>query len=157
MNELSQSMNSELPNRDINRYDIDKINPVDSNIIEMTYLDESQRSIKKEEQLFYKKKEKKSIIKSRQDFLDISRLERKGESLKERLLRKKTKNDETEQELNSKFNIKDYFNNLKEKFIGRKKGNIDLENVERKIKFTGESTPYIDAPNIVRNQKYTIF
>ena len=157
MNELSQSMNSELPNRDINRYDIDKINPVDSNIIEMTYLDESQRSIKKEEQLFYKKKEKKSIIKSRQDFLDISRLERKGESLKERLLRKKTKNDETEQELNSKFNIKNYFNNLKEKFIGRKKGNIDLENVERKIKFTGESTPYIDAPNIVRNQKYTIF
>ena len=47
MNELSQSMNSELPNRDINRYDIDKINPVDSNIIEMTYLDESQRNIKK--------------------------------------------------------------------------------------------------------------
>ena len=160
MNELNQSRNSVLPNRDINRYDIDKINPVDSNIIEMTYLDESQRNIKKEEQLYYntKKKEKKNmIIKNRQDFLDISRLERKGESLKERLLRNQNKKEEAEQEINSKFNIKDYLNNLKDKFIGRKKGNIDIENVERKIKFTGESIPYIDAPNIVRNQKYTVF
>ena len=30
------------------------------------------------------------------------------------------------------------------------------KNVERKIKFTGESTPYINAPNIVRNQKYSV-
>ena len=74
MNEINQSINSELPNRDINRYDVDKINPVDSNIIEMTFLDESQRNIKKEESLFEKKdkKQKKSVIKSRQDFLDLS-------------------------------------------------------------------------------------
>jgi len=41
--------------------------------------------------------------------------------------------------------------------MGKKRVNIDLENVERKIKFTGGSTPYIDAPNIIRNQKYTVF
>ena len=158
MNELSQSITSELPNRDINRYDTDKINPVDSNIIEMTYLDESQKILKKEESLFEKKeKSKKNFNKSRQDFLDLSRLERKGETLKERLIRTKTENQMKEKELNSKFNIKDYFNNLKEKFMGKKRVNIDLENTERKIKFTGESTPYIDAPNIIRNQKYTVF
>ena len=139
MNEINQSMNSELPNRDINRYDVDKINPVDSNIIEMTFLDESQKNIKKEESLFEKKdeKQKKNIIKSRQDFLDLSRLERKGETLKERLIRNNNENEIKEKELNSKFNIKDYFNNLKEKFMGKKRVNIDLENVERKIKFTG--------------------
>ena len=117
MNEINQSMNSELPNRDINRYDVDKINPVDSNIIEMTFLDESQKNIKKEESLFEKKdkKQKKNIVKSRQDFLDLSRLERKGETLKERLIRNNNENEIKEKELNSKFNIKDYFNNLKEK------------------------------------------
>ena len=161
MKELNQSLNSELPNRDINRYDVDKINinPVDSNLIEMTFLDESQRTIKKEESFFEKRDKnlKKNIIKSRQDFLDLSRLEKKGETLKERLIRTTTEKQMKEKELNSKFNLKDYLNNLKEKFMGRKKVNIDLENVERKIKFTGESTPYIDAPNIVRNQKYTVF
>ena len=96
-------------------------------------------------------------MKSRQDFLDLSRLEKKGETLKERLIRNNNEKEIQEKELNSKFNLKDYLNNLKEKFMGRKKVNIDLENVERKIKFTGESTPYIDAPNIVRNQKYTVF
>ena len=40
--------------------------------------------------------------------------------------------------------------------MGKKKNNYDEENVERKIKFTGESTPYINAPNIVRNQKYSV-
>ena len=62
MNELSQSITSELPNRDINRYDTDKINPVDSNIIEMTYLDESQKILKKEESLFEKKENSKKIL-----------------------------------------------------------------------------------------------
>ena len=52
MNELSQSITSELPNRDINRYDTDKINPVDSNIIEMTYLDESQKILIKVVKIF---------------------------------------------------------------------------------------------------------
>ena len=156
MNEINQSISSELPNRDINRYDVDKINPMDSNIIEMTYLDESQKNIKKEESLF-EKKAKKNIIKSRQDFLDLSRLEKKGETLKERLIRTTTEKQMKEKELNSKFNIKEYFNSLKEKFMGKKRANIDLENTERKIKFTGESDPVIDAPNIIRNQKYTVF
>ena len=84
MNEINQSMSSELPNRDINRYDVDKINPMDSNIIEMTYLDESQKNIKKEESLF-EKKTKKNIIKSRQDFLDLSRLEKKRRNIKRKI------------------------------------------------------------------------
>ena len=162
MKELNQSLNSELPNRDINRYDVDKINinPVDSNLIEMTFLDESQRTIKKEESFFEKRDKnlKKNIIKSRQDFLDLSRLERKGETLKERLIRTNTEKEKKENELNSKFsNFKDYFFNIKDKIMGKKKVNLDLENVERKINFTGGSTPYIDAPNIIRNQKYTMF
>ena len=120
MNEINHSLNSELPNKDINTYDTDKINPIDSNIIEMTYLDESQKNFKKEEQSFFRKRTKKPVIKSRQDFLDISRLERKGETLKERLI-KNNNEDENEKEIGGKFNIKEYFNNLKEKFLGKKK------------------------------------
>ena len=65
MKEMNESLNSELPNRDINRYDVDKINPVDSNLIEMTFLDESQRTIKKEESIFEQRDKnlKKNIIK----------------------------------------------------------------------------------------------
>ena len=161
MKEMNESLNSELPNRDINRYDVDKINPVDSNLIEMTFLDESQRTIKKEESIFEQRDKnlKKNIIKSRQDFLDLSRLEKKGETLKERLIRTNNEKETKEKELNSKFNLKDYFSNITGKImgLGKKKVNLDLENVERKIKFTGESTPYIDAPNIIRNQKYSVF
>ena len=161
MKEMNESLNSELPNRDINRYDVDKINPVDSNLIEMTFLDESQRTIKKEESIFEQRDKnlKKNIIKSRQDFLDLSRLEKKGETLKERLIRTNIEKETKEKELNSKFNLKDYFSNITGKImgLGKKKVNLDLENVERKIKFTGESTPYIDAPNIIRNQKYSVF
>ena len=155
MKEMYSSLNSELPNRDINTYDVDKINPVDSNVIEMTFLDESQKNFKKEEQSFFRKRTKKPIIKSRQDFLDISRLERKGDTLKEKFI-KTNDEDENEKEMGGKFNIKEYFNNLKEKFMGKKKSNFVDENVERKIKFTGECTPFIIAPNIVRNQKYSI-
>ena len=155
MKEMHSSLNSELPNRDINTYDVDKINPVDSNVIEMTFLDESQKNFKKEEPSFFRKRTKKPIIKSRQDFLDISRLERKGDTLKEKLI-KTNDEDENEKEMGAKFNIKEYFNNLKEKFMGKKKSNFVDENVERKIKFTGECTPIIIAPNIVRNQKYSI-
>ena len=156
MKEMFSSLNSEMPKRDINTYDDDKINHIDSNIIEMTYLDESQKNFKKEEESFFRKRTKKPIIKSRQDFLDISRLERKGDVLKEKLI-KKSDEDELEKETGAKFNIKEYFNNLKEKFMGKKKNNFIDENVERKIKFTGESTPIIFAPNIIRNQKYSVF
>ena len=156
MKEIFSSLNSDVPNRDINTYDVDKINPVDNNLIEMTYLDESQKNFKNEEQSFFRKRTKKPIIKSRQDFLDISRLERKGETFKEKLIQN-TDEDIIEKESGVKFNIKDYFNNLKEKFMGKKKNNFVDENVERKIKFTGETTPIIFAPNIVRNQKYSIF
>ena len=156
MKEIFSSLNSDIPNRDINTYDVDKINPVDNNLIEMTYLDESQKNFKKEEQSFFRKRTKKPIIKSRQDFLDISRLERKGDTFKEKLIQN-TDDDIIEKESGVKFNIKDYFNNLKEKFMGKKKDNFADENVERKIKFTGETTPLIFAPNIVRNQKYSVF
>ena len=101
MKEMNESLNSELPNRDINRYDVDKINPVDSNLIEMTFLDESQRTIKKEESIFEQRDKnlKKNIIKSRQDFLDLSRLEKKGETLKERLIRTNIEKETKEKEL----------------------------------------------------------
>ena len=156
MKENNQSVNSEYINRDINSYDTDKLHPIDSNKIEMTFLDETQKNFKEEDKSFFRKITKKPIVKSRQDFLDISRLERKGENLKERLI-KNSNEDENEKEIGAKFNIKEYFNNLKEKFLFKKKDNFHDENVERKIKFTGESTPLIFAPNIVRNQKYTIF
>ena len=80
---------------------------------------------------------KKNIIKSRQDFLDLSRLEKKGETLKERLIRTNNEKETKEKELNSKFNLKDYFSNITGKImgLGKKKVNLDLENVERKIKF----------------------
>ena len=149
MKELISSVNSQLTNKSINSYDRD------NNLIEMKYLDETQKNFNAEDNSFFRKKAKIPIMKSRQDFLDISRLERKGENLKERLIKNDIE-DEIAKENGGKFNIKGYFNNLKEKFIRKKKDNADEENVERKIKFTGESTPFIIAPNIIRNQKYSV-
>ena len=154
MKEMYSSINSELTNKSINTYDRDNNSQV-NNVIEMRYLDEAQKNFTTEDNSFFRKRVNKPIIKSRQDFLDISRLERKGDVLKERLIRDNNE-DEMIKENGGKFNIKNYFNNLKEKFIRKKKDNTDEENVERKIKFTGESTPFIISPNIVRNQKYSM-
>ena len=160
MNEIFKSTNSQFSNRSINSYDRDsnKMSHIDNNLIEMKFLNEAQKnfSIEEDNSFFRKRAKKPPIIKSRQDFLDISRLERKGDTLKEKLI-KNNYEDEIIKQKGGNFNIKEYFNNLKQKFIGQKKNSYEEENVERKIKFTGESTPYIFAPNIVRNQKYSIF
>ena len=155
MNELSSSNYSAIPNVNPSNYDMDKIKPIDNSQIEMTYLDESQKNFDKNDDVFIPSY-RFSKVKSRQDFLDISRLERKGDIHKERLLNKKTEEDD-QQIVGSNNKIKDIFNNIKEKFYGKKTENIDKENVERKIKFTGQTTPFIDAPNIIRNQKYSVF
>ena len=86
MKEMYSSINSELTNKSINTYDRDNNSQV-NNVIEMRYLDEAQKNFTTEDNSFFRKRVNKPIIKSRQDFLDISRLERKGDVLKERLIR----------------------------------------------------------------------
>ena len=94
--------------------------------------------------------------KNRQDFLDVSRLERKRD-MNEPLIE-----DEDHPRASIRESIQagiqkgmSMLSNIKDELTGDKKNKVD-ENQERKIVFTGHAYPEIVAPNIIRNQKYTV-
>lgn len=112
--------------------------------------------INNNESNLFKPKQTPFFKKNRQDFLDVSRLERKrdldeplidGEAPRENSIRQSIQAG-----IQKGMNM---LSNLKDEITGDKKNKID-ENQERKIIFTGKAYPEIDAPNIIRNQKYTV-
>ena len=99
-------------------------------------------------------------IKNRQDFLDVSRLERRKGYDEPFINDNNTFNERTpsirdsvRQGLQKGIDI---LTTIKDELTGETKKNKVDENQERKIVFTGHSEPEINAPNIIRNQKYTV-
>ena len=108
-----------------------------------------------------KPKQTPYYIKNRQDFLDVSRLERRkgydepfinndNNTFNERT---PSIRDSVRQGLQKGIDI---LTTIKDELTGETKKNKVDENQERKIVFTGHAEPEINAPNIIRNQKYTV-
>ena len=121
--------------------------------IEMQIFGDSQNQ---NESSMFKSNQTPFFRKNRQDFLDVSRLERKRD-MNEPLI---------EDDGHSRTSIREsiqagiqkgmsMLSNIKDELTGDKKNKVD-ENQERKIVFTGHAYPEIVAPNIIRNQKYTV-
>lgn len=121
--------------------------------IEMQIFGDSQNQ---NESSMFKSKQTPFFRKNRQDFLDVSRLERKRD-MNEPLI---------EEDGHPRTSIREsiqagvqkgmsMLSNIKDELTGDKKNKVD-ENQERKIVFTGHAYPEIVAPNIIRNQKYTV-
>lgn len=116
------------------------------NPIEMQLL--SEYTDNGDETPLFKPTQAPAFGKTRQDFLDVSRLPRRGNDKNDQLI----EDDPPDGVVKRGMSI---INNLKDEFTGKKSPQVD-ENKERKIIFTGKATPEIDAPNVIRNQKYTV-
>lgn len=121
--------------------------------IEMQIFGDSQNQ---NETTMFKTNQTPFFRKNRQDFLDVSRLERKRD-MNEPLIE-----DEDHPRASIRESIQagiqkgmSMLSNIKDELTGDKKNKVD-ENQERKIVFTGHAYPEIVAPNIIRNQKYTV-
>ena len=121
--------------------------------IEMQIFGDSQNQ---NESSMFKSKQTPFFRKNRQDFLDVSRLERKRD-MNEPLIE-----DDGHPRTSIRESIQagiqkgmSMLSNIKDELTGDKKNKVD-ENQERKIVFTGHAYPEIVAPNIIRNQKYTV-
>ena len=121
--------------------------------IEMQIFGDSQNQ---NETTMFKTNQTPFFRKNRQDFLDVSRLERKRD-MNEPLIE-----DEDHPRASIRESIQagiqkgmSMLTNIKDELTGDKKNKVD-ENQERKIVFTGHAYPEIVAPNIIRNQKYTV-
>ena len=121
--------------------------------IEMQIFGDSQNQ---NESSMFKSNQTPFFRKNRQDFLDVSRLERKRD-MNEPLIE-----DDGHPRTSIRESIQagiqkgmSMLSNIKDELTGDKKNKVD-ENQERKIVFTGHAYPEIVAPNIIRNQKYTV-
>ena len=121
--------------------------------IEMQIFGDSQNQ---NESSMFKSNQTPFFRKNRQDFLDVSRLERKRD-MNEPLIE-----DDGHPRTSIRESIQagiqkgmSMLSNIKDELTGDKKNKVD-ENQERKIVFTGHAYPEVVAPNIIRNQKYTV-
>ena len=171
-NNLNSTPYSINNNNIINNKDNYMINSSPPNPIEMQILSNSNNNNLNNN---YTKLNNNSIFhkKNRIDFLDTSRLERKGE-YKEPLLNNNNYNsnnidpslNNNNENKSAAQTIKDglkkglnFLTNLKDEILGddkKQKATLN-ENSERKINFMGKSEPEIYSPNIIRNQKYSKF